>query len=289
MIGCGEAPGVSHGGEEVADDPLGDESFARLMAKVAASSGFQCASYKQRCLRRRVAVRMRARGVHDFAAYGALLDADELERERLMDALTINVTRLFRDRGVYDALANNVVPALWRSSWPRLRVWSAGCASGEEPYSLAMLFHSHALAMREEGHLSRVRINATDIDRRSLAAARVARYAEPAFLDAPPAMRERYFSAGYPAELAGEIREMVSFERNDMLQDPPPSEPHHLIVCRNVLIYFDRDSQERLFRLFRDLLVPGGILVLGKVETLLGESRQSFAAVSSRERIFRRR
>lgn len=273
------------GSDELPDT---DDGFASLMAKVAAESGFSCASYKQRCLRRRVAVRMRARGVQDYAAYAALLDLDERERERLVDVLTINVTRLFRDRGVYDALAADVVPGLWRSAWPELRVWSAGCASGEEAYSLAILFREHALALGSGQELGRIRIVGTDIDRGSLAAASAGRYLEHSFVDVPAAIRERYFSPGFPASVSPELAGMVSFERHDMLQDPPIATAMHLIVCRNVLIYFDRESQERLFGLFRDLLVPGGVLVLGKVETLLGDARQGFAPVNARERVFRR-
>jgi len=263
-----------------------DDHFSWLMAKVAADSGFQCASYKQRCLRRRVAVRMRARGVHDFVTYAALLDEDELERERLMDALTINVTRFFRDRSVYELLAEQVVPMLWRSDWPEIRVWSAGCASGEEPYSLGILFHAHAAAMRDERRLSRVRVLGTDIDRASLTAAAVGAYGETAFADVADHVRECYFSPEYPSRVIPEVREMVRLARHDLLRDDPPPASQHLIVCRNVLIYFDREAQERVFQTFRDLLVQGGVLVLGKVETLLGESRQSFTPLSGRERIF---
>ena len=265
-----------------------DAAFARLTALIAGRSGFRCDAYKERCLRRRIAVRMRATGVHTYAAYGAVLDADGTEWERLVDALTINVTKLFRDPSAFDAIARVVVPPLWATVAPELRVWSAGCASGEEAYSLAALFHAYAEMRGETARLDRVRVLGSDIDRASLAAAAAGRYAAPAFADTPPALRDRYFSPGFPATVADELRAIVRFERRDLLLEPPPPGPQHLIVCRNVLIYFDRESQERLFAEFRDALAPGGFLVLGKVETLLGESRRGFAAVSARERIFRR-
>ena len=265
-----------------------DAGFAVLTAVIAERSGFSCASYKERCLRRRIGVRMRARGVHAYGDYAQLLAADAREWDRLLDALTINVTKLFRDPAAFAAAAEVVVPALWAAHEPVLRVWSAGCASGEEAYSLAALFHAHAESRGEGGRAGRVQVLGSDIDRASLAAADEARYAEPAFADAPPALRERYFSAGYPATVADELRAMVRFERRDLLREAPPPGPHHLIVCRNVLIYFDRASQERLFDAFRGALAPGGFLMLGKVETLLGDSRRGFAPVSSRERIFRR-
>ncbi len=263
-------------------------AFAALTAFIADRSGFRCDAYKERCLRRRIAVRMRATGTHTFEDYGARLEADRAEWERLVDALTINVTKLFRDSAAFAAAAQLVVPPLWASPAPELRVWSAGCASGEEAYSLAALFHAYADGRGEASRLDRVRVLGTDIDRASLEAARAGRYAESAFADTPPEMRERYFSPGYPATVADELRALVRFERRDLLLEPPPPGPHHLVVCRNVLIYFDRDSQERLFAEFRDALAPGGFLMLGKVETLLGDSRRGFAPVSARERIFRR-
>lgn len=263
-------------------------AFATLTALIAERSGFRCDAYKERCLRRRISVRMRATATHTFDDYAALLEADGAEWERLVDALTINVTKLFRDPSAFDAAARLVVPALWSTREPELRVWSAGCASGEEAYSLAALFHAYADMRDEAAQLGRVRVLGSDIDRASLVAAQAGRYAEPAFADTPPAMRSRYFSPGHPATVVDELRAIVRFERRDLLLDPPPPGPHHLIVCRNVLIYFDRASQERLLAGFRDALAPGGFLMLGKVETLLGDSRRGFAPVSARERIFRR-
>jgi chemotaxis protein methyltransferase CheR len=271
--------------ESLGDD---DEGFAALTAKIAAESGFCCGSYKERCLRRRLAVRLRARGVHTYADYARILDTDAREWERLLDALTINVTKLFRNWEAYDAMARVVVPALWDSAHDPVRVWSAGCSSGEEPYSLAALFHRHAERRDELARIERVRVLGTDIDRVSLAAAEAGAYGEAAFADTPAELRARYFSAGYPAVVVPELRSLVRFERRDLLHDAPPDEPLHLIVCRNVLIYFDRDTQERLFAMFRARLVPGGFLVLGKVETLLGESRRGFTPADARERVFRR-
>jgi chemotaxis methyl-accepting protein methylase len=265
-----------------------DDGFAELTARIAAETGFACASYKERCLRRRLAVRMRARGVHTYADYARVLDGDAHEWERLLDALTINVTKLFRDRDAFAALAREVVPTLWREVDGPIRVWSAGCASGEEVYSLAALFHHHAESLGETGRLSRVSIVGTDIDRPSLAAAAAGRYPVSAFVDTPPELRARSFTPGHPAEVVPELRSLVRFERRDLLGDAPPVDAFDLILCRNVLIYFDRDTQERLFAAFRDALRPGGFLVLGKVETLLGDSRRGFDAVVARERVFRR-
>jgi len=267
---------------------LDDAGFLALTEKIARERAFGCASYKEKCLRRRIAVRMRARGVHRFADYAALLDRDAVEYERLIDTLTINVTKLFRNWSTFDAVARQVVPILWEGSARPIRGWSAGCSSGEEPYSLAILFHQHAAAHGEAADASRVQVLASDIDRASLDAARRGQFAEAAFADTPIGIRRRYFSVRPPFEVVPEIRPLVTFERRDLIVEPPPS-GLHLIVCRNVLIYFDRVTQEKLFQRFYDALAPGGFLVLGKVETLLGPTRSLFSAVDPRERIFRRR
>jgi chemotaxis methyl-accepting protein methylase len=267
---------------------LSDTGFAALTAKIARDRGFGCASYKDKCLRRRIAVRMRARGVHTYRDYARVLDNDDAEYDKLLDALTINVTKLFRNWETYDAIATKVVPALWDRAIPTINVWSAGCSSGEEPYSLAALFHRHAEGIGAAGQLAtRVKVLGSDIDARSLEAAERGAFEEGDFADTPPELRRRYFSATAPFTIVPEVRRLVRFERRDLLGDPAPPGLHHVICCRNVLIYFDRETQERLFDKFHSALAANGFLVLGKVETLLGAARTRFAPVDGRERIFR--
>ena len=266
---------------------LTDPGFAALTAKIARERGFGCASYKEKCLRRRIAVRMRARGVHTYQDYSLVLDADGAEYDRLLDALTINVTKLFRNWETYSAVAEKVIPTLWEREEP-LSVWSAGCSSGEEPYSIAALFHRHGEHARKLGELpQRVRVLGSDIDARCLQAAERGHFEEGDFADTPAELRQRYFLPQPPFTVADEVKRLVRFERRDLLAEKPPAGPHHLIFCRNVLIYFDRVTQERLFEEFRRVLAPGGFLVLGKVETLLGDARTRFVPVDARERIYR--
>jgi chemotaxis methyl-accepting protein methylase len=275
-----------------AEDP---EGLAALLAKVERERGFGCASYKERCLRRRIAVRMRATGTHTFADYARRLDVDAREYDRLLEALTINVTKLFRNPEAWEALADQVIPALWARGDGPLRVWSAGCASGEEAYSLAALFHRHAERLGALDRLSRVEVLATDIDGPSLAQAARGRFGDAAFADTSDALRERYFvpvasdgpRAGVEREAIPELRAVVRPARLDLLGDPLPAGPWDLIACRNVVIYFEREAQEALFARLHDVLAPWGALFLGKVETLLGPVRQRFAPVDQRERIFR--
>jgi chemotaxis protein methyltransferase CheR len=261
-----------------------DAEFAALIAKIEREREFGCRLYKEKCLRRRVGVRMRARGILRYADYSDCLDRDPDEYERLMATLTINVTKLFRNTSTFDAIARVVIPAIAEDRGP-IDVWSAGCASGEEAYSLAILFHLAAIERKDQTLLDRTRVIATDIDRESLETAERGVYPESSFTETPPAWRERFFVGG---EVASAVRQRVRFERRDLLRDPAPCTSARLITCRNVLIYFDRTAQEALLVRLHDALAPGGYLVLGRVEMLLGRARSLYTTVDSRERIYRR-
>ena len=258
----------------------------RLKGKIHADRGFNCHRYKDKCLRRRIAVRMRARGLESYGAYGELLDHDPLEYDRLLDTLTINVTKFFRNQEVWAVVEEEVIPRLFEGDGER-RVWSAGSASGEELYSVSILLHEWAMRHGRESDLSRFRLLGTDIDRRSLESARRGVFPELSMGETPEPLRERWFSRGPEWRLDERIRERAEFEQRDLISGEPPR-GQHLILCRNVIIYFDRSIQEELFERFYDALVPGGFLVLGKVETLLGRTRSLFRPVSNRQRIFRK-
>ncbi len=268
-----------------------DPALHSLLGKIEREHGLRLSSYKQPCLRRRLAVRMRACGAHTFGAYADVLDAVPAEYDRLLDALTVNVTRFFRNPETWDLVRRTVVPELWALRG-RVRVWSAGCASGEEPYTLALLFAEHAGAAGHAGALAvarRLRIDATDLDPDAVETVRRAEYPAAAVADIPPALRARWFSAGAPHRVAPELARRVRPLVHDLTREAPPAPPYQLIVCRNVVIYFDRATQERLFAAFAEALAPGGRLLLGKVETLFGPARARFDLEEPRERLFRRR
>jgi chemotaxis protein methyltransferase CheR len=264
-----------------------ERALHELKGKIHGDRGFNCHFYKDKCLRRRLAVRMRARGVESFDGYAELLDADPAEYEMLLDTLTINVTKFFRNAETWSVVRDQVVPALFEADDAPVRVWSAGCASGEEPYSIAILLREWAEAHGRTGDLGRFRIVGTDIDRRSLESARRAEFPEMALAETPPETKERWFSPGPPFRLSDEVRGDVTFVNKDLISGGA-ERGQRLIVCRNVIIYFDREIQERLFERFYEALLPGGFLVLGKVETLLGPVRSMFRPVNNRERVFRK-
>jgi chemotaxis methyl-accepting protein methylase len=264
-----------------------DAGLAALLAQIVRARGLDCEAYKRSCLRRRLAVRMRARGAHTYADYGRVLAADGSEYDRLLDALTINVTKFYRNRETWDALAERYLPERWAARRGAVRCWSAGCASGEEPYTLAILLLELARGQGEQT-APHARVDATDLDPVSLERAVAGRYRAPAFEELPPALADRYCSRGEVREVTPAVRALVRFQQHDLLREPPPKAPYDVVLCRNVVIYFDRATQDRLFAEFADALAPGGILVLGKVETLLGAARGRLRLDDTRERIYRR-
>ena len=265
-----------------------DAAFRALARRISQGAGLALDAYKDKCIRRRIAVRMRACGVHTYGEYESLLERTPGEYERLRDALTINVTRFFRNVETWERLAAGFLPGLWAPG-TAFRAWSAGCASGEEAYSLAILAAELAEARGRPQESERVSIDATDIDREILARAKAARYRAEALMETPATHRARYFLPdGDQYRVVEPIRQRVRVRALDLSREPPPERAYDLIVCRNVVIYFDRAMQERLFLAFAEALRPGGVLVLGKVETLLGPARERLALVDPRERIFRR-
>lgn len=269
--------------------PVDEAEFAELARKISQGSGVTLEAYKDKCVRRRIAVRMRACGVHTYADYHALLDSSPAEYDRLRDALTINVTRFYRNAETWNLVRAEVLPELCARQEGELRIWSAGCSSGEEAYTLAALLAERCDREGRPEQLQRVAIDATDVDRVSLERARAARYGAEGLVEMPPDLVRAYFEPeGLEYRVTERVRRRVFVRQLDLSREPPPRTEYHLIFCRNVVIYFDRRMQERLFQSFATTLAPGGFLVLGKVETLFGPARDRLVLVDPRERVYRR-
>jgi chemotaxis protein methyltransferase CheR len=273
---------------DMLNHPAVDDGFRDLAEKITRESEFRCTNYKDGCVRRRIAVRMRARGAATYAQYGRLLDSDTSEYERLIDTLTVNVTRFFHNPSTFAVAARRVIPELWRRV-PRIDVWSAGTASGEEAYSLAALFYQHARATGELHRVARVTVLGSDIDRWSLDAANRAAYLPASFTDTAPELLDELFpQMGDRRTVLPAIRAITRFERRDVLRKPPVAGSFDLVACRNVVIYLDRATQEALVDSIFDSLRPGGYLIMGHVETIFGRARRHLVPVDLRERIYRK-
>ena len=263
-----------------------DAAFAQLFEKIERERGFRGNSYRQKCLRRRVAVRMRSVGVTRLDEYSAVLDSDPAEYERLLRTLTISVSRFFRNPETWNVITEHVLPELLARSSRRV-LWSAGSAAGEEAYTLAILVTEWLAERGLERRRRTLDIVGTDIDGEAIEAAREARYPAVALSETPPRVRRRWFQGEDPFVLRDEIRSLVQFRRLDILQGRPDFEAD-LILCRNLLIYLDQPAQERVFESFAATLKPRGYLVLGRVEMLPSGMRPRFEVISARERVFRK-
>lgn len=267
-----------------------DRELELLLRKLYTERGLDAHHFRPSYIERRLKSRLRAARVDSYREYRRFLDEHPEEYNPLLNALTINVTGFFRDRPVFEFFANRVVPELIQSKTGRrqhlVRVWSAGCATGEEPYSVAMIL-AEAAAGRKFG--SNISVHATDIDERSLETAKEATYPKKELQSVPAHFRGGCEAAGAGQfAIAPEIRQLVKFRRLDLFADKPIAAVD-IVFCRNVLIYFDRRQQERIIASFHSALNRGGYLVIGKTEKLGGVFAEKFEALSSRERVYRRR
>jgi two-component system, chemotaxis family, CheB/CheR fusion protein len=266
------------------DDPVALAEFEVLLAYLKQSRGFDFSAYKRSSLMRRVLVRMQTIGAKGFASYLDTLQVDPEEFTRLFNTILINVTSFFRDAAPWEFLRDEVIPRLAgpSSSGDTLRVWSAGCASGEEAYSIAMLL---AEGLGFEAFRERVKIYATDVDEEALSQARHAVYGGRVAEDVPAPLLAKYFDRQDDRYTFNkELRRCVIFGRHDLIQDAPISRVD-LLLCRNCLMYFNTEAQARILARFHFALAPRGVLFLGKAETLLAQSNM-FEAVDMKRRIF---
>ncbi len=248
--------------------------------------GHDFSGYKRSTLVRRVERRMHVLGIDTGRAYLARIRSDSAECEALFRDLLINVTRFFRDADAFEVLRTRVIEPLMadRASDEDIRVWVPGCSSGEEAYTIAMLF---AEAARKTGSPLAVQIFATDIDEQMLSIAREGSYPAAAMADVPPHLRERYtVPHAERFTIAAPIRDMIRFSSHSLVKDPPFSRID-LVSCRNLLIYFDDRLQRAVLPLFQYALRPGGYLFLGPSESV-GRFEHLFAAVDQQARLFER-
>jgi len=261
------------------------ESFEQLLEHLRQTRGFDFTAYKRTSLIRRVLRRMQTIGVATFDAYLDYLQLHPDEFAPLFNTILINVTSYFRDPDVWSHIDTVVLPQLLDNRPPSrpLRIWSAGCASGEEAYSLAMLL---AERFGIDGVRERTKIYATDVDDEALTEARRATYSAGDIAELPPGFAEKYFRTdGDGATLNRELRRAVMFGRLDLLQDAPISRID-LLLCRNTLMYFNADAQARILNRLAFSLDPRGFLALGRAELLFSHTTL-FAPVDLPRRIFR--
>ena len=266
--------------------PEQDRAFESLLEFLKRSRGFDFTGYKRPSLERRFRRRMDAIDCESFGDYLDYLEVHPEEFEQLFDTLLINVTDFFRDPAAWTHLGDVVVPELLASKEDDepVRVWSAGCATGQEAYTAAIVV---AEVMGESTFCERVKLYATDVDEDALAIARLGVYSPKEIDSVPEELREKYFErANQRFAFRKDLRRSVIFGRNNLVSDAPISRLD-LLICRNTLMYFTAETQGRVLRHFHFALRDHGILMLGKSEMMISH-RDVFTAIDVKQRIFRR-
>ncbi|HUO57597.1 MAG TPA: protein-glutamate O-methyltransferase CheR [bacterium] len=261
-----------------------DPNFKKILAFLLKSKGFNGQLYKPNYIKRRVAVRMRAIGATSYLDYLKALEQSHQEPTLLLDRLTIHVTEFFRDPDVYQVLKTKILPELTAAPGPKIRVWCAGCSTGEEPYSVAMMLKEWSFS-RSGADFD---IFATDIDATSVRTAQRGEYPVESLNRLSKQQVARwFFLEGQRSKVIADLKHHVHFSVRDLLSPwGPEYSGFHLIFCRNLLIYLTSPEQQKLYEQFASALEPGGYLVLGLTETLMGPSRRFFKCVDVRHRIY---
>ncbi|CAG0949113.1 Chemotaxis protein methyltransferase [Methanosarcinales archaeon] len=265
-----------------------ETEFSDLKSIIKRKIGFNCEDYKQPHLKRRLAVRLRATESRSYRDYAQMLSKNEDEVKKLKETLTVNVTELFRNPETFDSVRNNVLPELIKQKGINkvIKVWSAGCSNGEEPYSIAIMLNEFLGHSIKRYNIS---IQATDIDDDSIAKAEMAIF-QPKQLEKIGQERiNRFFvKKDNDYQVIDEVKKLVKVKRHDLISGPKFS-GFDILFCRNVTIYFEQSLQEILYMNFYNALNDGGYFVMGKTETLVGPSTQLFKRFDLKERIFQKK
>ena len=247
---------------------LNHNQFQEISRIVYHQCGINLKSGKEALVRARLMKRLRALEMPSIKAYMDLIGSDQGEHEirTLIDVMTTNKTSFFRESAHFDYLADVILP---ENDHPRLRFWSAACSSGEEPYTLAMVLRESIPSIDRKDVL----VLSTDISNRMLAAARAGVYPRERLAGIPRALVQKYFeraASGADFRVGPALRKLVRLAPLNLMQPWPMKGPFNVIFCRNVMIYFDRPTQQGLINRFHDILAPGGYLFVGHSEGLSG-------------------
>ena len=219
-------------------------------------------SYKEKQMKRRIDTLIGKNGISSYKDYVALIKKNEEKFEQFVNFLTINVSEFYRNPEQWEILDKNVFPALIKRFGKNLKIWSAACSTGDEPYSLVMALSRHV-------PINQIRITATDIDMQVLDKARMGIYNEKSIAAVPADFKKKYFTKiGSSYQISNEIKRQVEFKEHNLLRDSYPV-GCHLIVCRNVLIYFTEEAKEEIYKKFNAALASEGILFIGSTEQIM--------------------
>jgi chemotaxis protein methyltransferase CheR len=258
-------------------------AFQKMKQLLQENLGLNCDGYRDEYLRRRLEIRLKATGSLTFGKYVIYLKKTPEEYQRLLNDLTINYTMFLRDADVFLYIEKNLMPKLFASN--NIRMWSAGCATGEEPYSLAILAHK---VLGDTATTHQLTIYASDIDKDALAKASKGEYQKKQLQGLSESTIEKYFTKeGEVYRVNDIIRRFIHFEQRDLMKEAL-HKGFDLVLCRNVMIYFSKESQQLIHMNFYNALRDGGYFITGKAEMLSGEPSKKFLPVDIKTRVYRK-
>ncbi|EDL63180.1 CheR family methyltransferase [Bacillus sp. SG-1] len=239
--------------------------YEHFMKDVYRKTGINLSFYKEAQMKRRLTSLYEKKGYADFKGFFQALDKDTQLLNEFLDRMTINVTEFYRNEKRWAVLQEKIFPRLLAQN-DRLKIWSAACSTGEEPYTIAMVLSNYL-------PLSEISIRATDIDENAIAKAKLGVYPERSLNEVPDIIKQKYFSKdGDFHSVSPQIKSRVSFKKHNLLADRYESN-HDLIVCRNVMIYFTEEAKEEIYHNFSSALRPGGVLFVGSTEQIFNPAK----------------
>ncbi len=231
-------------------------------------------AYKEKQMKRRIDTLIAKHRIVGYENYVALLKSDKARFEEFVNYLTINVSEFYRNPDQWEVMDKQIIPELIQKFGRNLKIWSAACSTGDEPYSLVMAFSRHL-------PLSQIKIMATDLDKQVIEKAKAGLYAEKSVASVPTDLKQKYFTKIGPSyQISDEIKSRVEFKEHNLLKDEYPT-GCNLIVCRNVLIYFTEEAKDEVFRKYYQSLAPGGILFIGSTEQIINHRDMGYGRKSS--------
>ncbi|HOO27766.1 MAG TPA: protein-glutamate O-methyltransferase CheR [Lachnospiraceae bacterium] len=249
--------------------------YEGFKAAILRMTGIDLSSYKEKQMRRRIDTLINKHRISGYEDFISRIRSDKQLFEEFVNYLTINVSEFYRNTDQWELLDKTFIPEMLRQFGKNLKIWSAACSTGDEPYSLVMALSRHL-------PLNQIKILATDLDKQVIAQAKIGLYAEKSIANVPADLRSKYFKQiGASYQISNEIKSRVEFREHNLLKDHYPDRCH-FIVCRNVLIYFTEEAKDEVFQKFSDALVPDGILFIGSTEQIMNhrdfgyERRNSF-------------
>lgn len=250
------------------------DNYEKFKTDVLRLTSIDLNYYKEKQMRRRIDTLVRKNGANTYDEYIAMIKADRDLFEQFVNFLTINVSEFYRNPDQWKLMDEKVIPQLISDHGKTIRIWSAACSTGDEPYSLAMAFSKHL-------PLSNIKITATDIDKQVIAHAQVGLYSEKSIANVPTDLKNKYFTkVGTSYKIADEIKNCVTFKEHNLLKDPYPKD-YDLILCRNVVIYFTDEAKDMIYKNFYQSLKNKGVLFIGSTEQINNYKEIGFTRLSS--------